>query len=674
MSRMSEIATRVPLVRFVSARWRGELTGVRLFLVLVMVAAGCWLVFGKKPWIEGVGPAEAAGKDMRKPVPFAVDGCYYAAAFNLVVAGLLLAGSKWLVPPCAKAPGSDGEVRRASGAMGWLVVAGVLLASGIFARHAGPRLFHSFWVDEETTARQLVLGNYMRVGEDGRGSQFGEKVVVRPVPWSTTIWHYQTHNNHPFYSIVARTSHNVFSKISPPEPLHFTEVAFRLPVFLVGLGALGVFAFLLVRLGFSTAAMLAPLLMALHPWFIRFGSDARGYGFTFFFAPLCAVLLWRALQSGQWRYWSGLALCQFLLAWSHGSGVCFLVGLNLWGFAAPWLWRPGMGRGEALARNGRQFLASSVSAMLFLQLFLPNVLHQAHRMKGMDEGTVDATMAGMGWEKIRNVASWFFGGSEWTGFPEAGHPFSFTLPGRFGGATSGLWLFLVLATVLYGMGLRHFWRRGGATRWFPVVAVLPAPVMYAVSLANHFVFDHYFVIALPWVIVVLATGIAAVAQGMARPPRGPALPACVLGALAVALFWWVGRPQRDAYSSRSFEMNREAVERVRGSLDPDAPGYHDVLTAGLLRYPRTYDPYAYAIKTEEDIDRLVAMSDASGKPLYIYCGMGAYGAPIAALLDDRSRFTHVVHYHGLDGMTELDVVRHDPRPGAAGGAAGEAAD
>ncbi len=663
MSRILESHARVPFVRYFRRLWKGELSGVRLFLIVVMMASGCWLLFGKKPWIEGVAPWEAAGKDMRNPVPFAVDGCYFAAAFNLLVAGGLLAGSKWLARPCGEAPGIDGETQRLSG---WALLVGVVsvvLAAGVFAYYAGPRLSHGFWVDEETTARQLVFGNYTRVDTTGKGSLFGEKVVVKPVPWRSTLWLFRTPNNHPFYSLSARASHALFSKIVPPAPLHFSEWPLRLPVFLSAIGALGILALLLVRLGFPTAAMIAPMLVALNPWFIRFGSDARGYGMTFLFAPLCALFLWRALQAGRWRYWSALALCQFLLAWSHGSGVYFLVGLNLWGFAAPWLWKPGMVKDEALARNGRLFLASSVSAMLFFQLFLPNLLQYRYRLAGFEEGVVDATMAGMGWEKVCNVLSWFASGSAWTGFPDVTHPFSFTLPARFAGMTPMLWSFVIVVSVTFVIGLRHFWRRGGAVRWFVLVPVLPTPLMYAVSRAkDFFLFDHYLVMGLPWFLLVIAMGVAALARTGGRTSKGHAVVACALAMLAASLFWWTGKPQRDAYSSRSFEMNREAVERVRGSLDPEAPGYHDVITAGLLRYPRTYDPYAYAIKSEKDIDRLIAMSDASGKPLFIYCGMNAYGMPIGKRLKDRERFAPVIHYHGLDGMTELDVVRHDPRP------------
>ena len=59
------------------------------------------------------------------------------------------------------------------------------------------------------------------------------------------------------------------------------------------------------------ALLQALLLLVLHPWFMRFISEARGYAFVMLGSTALVGLLGRALQSGQWRWWLGFGFVEF---------------------------------------------------------------------------------------------------------------------------------------------------------------------------------------------------------------------------------------------------------------------------------------------------------------------------------------------------------------------------
>lgn len=626
---------------------------VRIFLLITAAALVWGLVVCPKPWVSGVSVMEEAGKDVDYP-NFMASYLWPMAAVNLVLCGLLFFVAPWLVRPVAEKRSEFSKIAITKAQRILLMLClGISTVTTLY--YTVPRMTKSLWVDEERTVRQNVFGNHARVNEKGRSMAFGEFTMVKPIPWSATVWRYRTPNNHPFFSLTSRISHEVTTKISKPYPLHFREWAVRLPALIAGVGALFAVAWLLLGLGFVKAAMIAPLLLSVHAYFLRFSSDARGYSMTFVLLPLCALFLWKGIRSGQWRWWVGFALAQFLVAWSHGSSLYFLVVLNLWGFAVPWLWKGGLPKSERLAINGRHFLMSCFSGMAFLQMFLPNLAQASSRFAETEGG---GTPDDIGIGKIKEMLSYYFSGISWRGLaPE--HPFSHKMADQFEGMTGLMWVYLTILTVFFVIGLVRIWNKGGATRWFASVVLVPGPFMYAVSYAKgFFMFEQYIIFVVPWIAITLALGLALIVENCGKYPA--------VGVGVVALFvgmqWWVCEPQRTEYRNRPIEQNLEAVVMAHGSLDPAAEGYHDVITAGFVRYPRTYDPYVYPIKKIKDVDRLVAMSNESGKPLWFYLGTIGFseqiGMPVVTHIRENSKM--VTRMYGLDGMSPIDMYLHEP--------------
>jgi len=284
-----------------------------------------------------------------------------AAQGGLVVAGLLLLGTRWLVRPVPSdgAPLPPRPGRRAGCAL--LGFTALMMLSSGWAN--APRLHFGLWGDEESTMRKSVVGQFQR-GKEG-------KLEWDAVSWQETFFRYKDPNNHPLNSVLARLSHEWLAvDLTRPEGFYFEERAMRLPVFGAGLLGLGALAWVGWVLGRPGLGALAVLLMAAHPWFIRYGVEARGYGFLFLFTPLALVSLVKATAGGRWRWWLAFGFCQFLLLWSYPGAVHLLMALN--GAALTLIFGlKGPSRKWRRAQAGRWLTANALGAVLCILLMLP---------------------------------------------------------------------------------------------------------------------------------------------------------------------------------------------------------------------------------------------------------------------------------------------------------------
>ena len=240
------------------------------------------------------------------------------------------------------------------------VAGGLMIISGIAN---APRLSHSLWGDEEYSMKRLVAGQTVERGEDG-------KMHFEDRSWVTTLWSYRKTTNHIGYTVVARLFHEVMFRpgTGPTDPM-FSELATRLPVFIAGLLSIAALAWAGCVWGWHRGLPLALVMYAAHPWFVRFGSDARGYGFVLLLVPLLIGVLGRAWQTGRWRWWIALGLAQFYLLWTYMGAVHFVAMLNLAG--AGLIFCDRSRAPDRVVFLARLAVANVISAMLFIPLIAP---------------------------------------------------------------------------------------------------------------------------------------------------------------------------------------------------------------------------------------------------------------------------------------------------------------
>lgn len=135
--------------------------------------------------------------------------------------------------------------------------------------------------------------------------------------WIDTLYLNWIGNNSAPNSVLSRASNRIWQLISGAEPQRFNVVAIRLPAFLVATAAVMLFFFLVRQWLDWQRALLASILLALHPLHIQFGILSRGYALM-----LLALLLSLSLYErgsclrARWRQVFGGALALAFALWA----------------------------------------------------------------------------------------------------------------------------------------------------------------------------------------------------------------------------------------------------------------------------------------------------------------------------------------------------------------------
>jgi hypothetical protein len=156
----------------------------------LLLAALCgfillWLLFASKPWQVHV--ARSGEWKVPQYVAYYV---WIAALIDLAVAALLAMTAHWWTRPLVDVP--PRENRCSAPRWFWpLVAAAMAINSWI----CWPRLWQSFWHDENYPLRNAIVGTY-RALPDG-------SLKLKPVSWQATFFFYKK-PNHTLYSAIAR--------------------------------------------------------------------------------------------------------------------------------------------------------------------------------------------------------------------------------------------------------------------------------------------------------------------------------------------------------------------------------------------------------------------------------------------------------------------------------------
>ena len=287
----------------------------------------------------------------------------------------------------------------------FLCVGGAMAACAILGF---PRLGQSLWEDEEYSVRRCIVGGH-RVQEDGN-------VVIKKLPWKVTLWNYSLPTNHIFQSILSRSSHSAWRTIARPTGLQLSEAATRLPSYVSGILLVGVVALLAARFGLAWEGALAAWLIAIHPWHMRFTTEARGYGLVALLILVSCLLAVNALDREQWKWWIALAMANFALLYTWPPTLFSVLILNLC-IAVSLLTEKRFSPARTVLTL-RWLVSETFAGMVFLQLFLPCVPGLLSYLKSVRDFDGHAF-----W--LKNVGTLFLTGSLWS---RSGQSTTLTLP------------------------------------------------------------------------------------------------------------------------------------------------------------------------------------------------------------------------------------------------------
>jgi hypothetical protein len=606
---------------------------VRGVLALLLVLLLARLLFGDNPWEDGVAERVREGKNVR-PVDYARTwGWWTSAAIAPVLAALYATVPRWLVPGGA-VESSELAPPRATRLFVALTAGAMLLGAWLGL----PRLSMSLFEDERYNVQWSIDGYYYRDGS-------GELRFHEPT-WSDTLWHYKWPNNHVPHTILARLSVGAWRGLARQESRLVNEPALRLPAFVAGIASIGALALLLGRLGYPGAGVAAGWILAVHPWHLRYLSEARGYSLALLLTSAACWGLVRALHRGTWGRWALYGASQFLLLWTYPGALLFVVVLNLATASSLICLHRGTpaGRTQAL----RWALANLAGALLWIRVMAPNMAQFASYLGQEGQGRIDARV-------LQDAASYLLAGMQW-GYRRPNPHFS-ELSDLAASSPVLVWTTAGLALALVVLGASRLVGAGGVRARMAGVFALP-PLVLAGSawvLTQADMHPHYFLLGLPGGVALLVLGLETGAEHLGR--RAGAL---VMAAAVLAYAAFTHAPRREL-RTRAIEPFRESVELCRPTLDPLAPENAQILTATYYMPPLYYDPLVHKVATARELRRLMQEAEASGRALFVNVGRPALARrryPEVAELAESDRFEEVAMLYGLSSRGHRQVFRY----------------
>ncbi|MEX1119332.1 MAG: glycosyltransferase family 39 protein [Terrimicrobiaceae bacterium] len=565
-------------------------TRVRAVLGVIALLFLAYLLFSDKPWSVVV----PEGRTM-KVAQFVTIYGWAAAAINLVLTLVLAATSPlWLNPK----PTAPRTFRVTPPRWFWPLV---LIAMALGAWSGFPRLEQGLWHDEGYPLRRAILGEY-RTNPDG-------SLKLKETKWLDAFFFYSKPNHVP-HSVLVKASNDTWRFFAKPEGLQFNETAIRLPTYLAGIVAIGALALLLGRMGFFAGGVTAAFIAALHPWMLRYGTEARAYAFVLFLVPLLFYFALRLLNHGTWKWWGAYAAGQFLLLYFYPTTVFVLVVLNLClPVALWWQWR---GTKQFVPQMGRWVAANIFAAMVYLQFMLACI---PQFLNYLDE---TYTLGDVDFRWTQNALAHMLSGTSWNYSLKFDSPYVELMPWAV--HHPGLFVLVVfLAIAALVLGILALARRNKTFGLLTLPMILPAVLCYIEArVRNGHMFEWYIIFILPGLIMLVAVGLSLPFEA-ARGRFSKSVAVAWLLLVLVSFAVWT-EPKRAVLRSAGMQPNRESVLLTRPSLNPHDPRQKEILTATFFGRPDPYDPHIRFVTGNQGLEDVVREADSAGKPLFINLG------------------------------------------------------
>lgn len=596
------------------------------------------IVLGDKPWDDEV----RQWIDEGRPKGFVAAYVWWASLANLVLVGVLVAtrrlwvgGAEAPVELASYAPPEGADAGRPW--FRWLLLAAVAAHLVV----AGPRLFHSWWGDEEHTVRQAIVGEWYVV--DGA-------LDHDDIKWRDAFFYYTQGNNPVPLSAAGLLSWKIWTALGG-DPWR-CEPAVRAVPFVLGALSVLLAGLFLRRVGLPTAGVLAAWILVLHPWHLRYATQIRAYPMVLMLVSAALLAVVGVLHRGTWRRWALHGLVQFLTLWVYPGALWFVATLNA-ALAAGLLFHH---RGsDSLRDQAIRFVVTGVvSAGVWLQLMLPNVVQLTTYLE------TQGALRG-GW--LQEVGSYLLSGMPWPDqSPAPWHP---ELADLAAAHPLAVQLFIVVAVALLVLGAVRLAVRGQGV--VLAAMLLPAPLMWAWSeLRTVYLYPWYVIFVLPCVVMLVAAGLATLFVWL-RERRDFLAATATAGLVFLAWFGWLTAEPRSVLRSRSYEPFRESVDAIRPSLDPRDPANETIYTATVHGETRYYDPLAIEVDDVRGLERLMRRARREHKPLFVTFGrldlIRQREPEVLARLEEGDDFELVAHFPAFLDQYDRYVYLYRGGPG-----------
>lgn len=558
-------------------------------------------------------------------------GLWYGTLIHLVLICCVLATVRWWGKSRpAHFPVTLGTSSHRYDKAFWVILVILCVAAGAVR---WPKMSLSYWGDEGWAVAPYVYGKHVPVdADDPQGA-----LKYKPVSWLNTAFDDRTCGNHYLFSLAQRGTLTAWRWFKQLPEEAFDETLSRLPPFAAGIASLFTLAAMLRWLGRPVAGLGAAFIMALHPWHLRYSTEARGYTLMLFFLILCCWLGFAALRYGKWRWWLGFGLAEFLCMYSWKGVMYPLAAANL--VLLLWIW---WGKTNPIAvpsggqRSGsawRWIVANLLAAGLFINLVYPCLL----QVKDAKEHLIQLSGRPMGRIWLDNSISGIFTGMAWH-VEDRDNPTEVVLSRQLQDKPLETSLELTALAALLATGLL------GLTKSRPGLALINLS-FFASGIFGAWFFRYvidaewiswYFLFLIFPIAFTGGVGIDTLVRRAAaywassrslpvKPRRTNAIFALICAALAFALpasFAGLTYSSSHLMLHQAYEDHRGAFQVTRGrheSLHEKAPS--KVWTVYLWRYISLYDPRGDThVRRAAELRELIAEVNKQKGELYVIVG------------------------------------------------------
>ena len=618
-----------------------SLRSTRILLAVLLALEAALLLFG--PQLRDHQPAiEAALAAKEKPDWWddAAVGIHYAAWINAGLLLVLLLTAKWWAGSLSafRLPPSAFETPR------WfwpLALLAVLTCLALRLPLAGK----SLWWDESWVVMQVTHGKWRPDTKKPGEFRFLEH------DWKRAAFYYQKPTNHVPMSLAQKASFTVWQKLTRPAKGEFSNLAARAPALLASCAAVLLMAMLLRSWGWPGASVIAAFLLALHPWHIRYGVDARAYALV---VPLCLAGMFAVSRIWQSRGaailpWICWGVVEFLWLWAYPNAVLDVALLNV--LLALIFLRDREARAVGLMRL---LITNVFAAMAFVQVFLPNVMQALH-WAGSENVAQPLNLP-----LIKSTLSQLFLGVEfmWADAVETKGLVS-SGAGMAGTSFAGAMLLLTLSAVLLVISRRGSTEKLAARHWILLGTPVLSSLLFTalVGITGSYFYPRFIIAALPCVIALIALLFAeAISDAQPAAQKGRWARHALAWGLAVFLaakimpFWFA---QTGVLTTRPYAPLRDVAEFVvaaEGSQEGPKPltvcyGHgHEVMPV--------YLPQVQAALSKAELEEFINGARGEHRPLLVLQGHSVHNRALIpdgfTLLDDRNLFEEVKSFAGIE--------------------------
>jgi uncharacterized membrane protein len=456
----------------------------------------------------------------------------------------------------------------------------------------------------------LLTGGVLRFWNSDQSFWWDEIWSTMTYVKAQSLWHVVSSlgyyfNNHILYSLLARAFISVLGE---------SELVARLPAVLMGLLAIVVlFQFGRAFLGVP-AGCLASLLLALSAFHIDHSSEARGYSGLVLFSLLSSYYFIKGLKENRSTSWMAYVLFTVLGFYSH----IFMLAVSVSQFFSSLIFAVGrkwvsgtIGITQRALRNFfLALLGAGITTLLIYSPVLPAFFRNLGRMQVVTVSRVPFVVS-----LVQSL-----------------------LPGcnsSGGGVVYGI----LFAAGLFGMGKKD----PTLLFYFLVLCILPLSLYLVIN--PMFVFERYFIFALPAVLLIVSQGMV----GLTARLRGIYKNGAILALLALLVFLQV--PAISTTVNQDRQNYREAIRYVEGEMSDESEEL--VFAIGYAGEHFRYYAAHTTIVLPETLGELSALMQGKDR---LWCLITAWLPAIRPPYEDRALYAETPEQTNLYNYVKKHFV------------------